>query len=324
MDQQDMLPPGIEMVGEEQMVEVQAEEYDHNANLAEVLDDSVLGALSSDLGGKIDEDKGSREEWEEAISKGLILLGINYEERSEPFLGSSGVTHPLIAESVTQFQAQCYKELLPAGGPVKTQIIGMKDQAREEQATRVKVFMNYQITEVMEEFDPDTDQMLFYLPLSGSTFKKVYYDPLKQRAVAMFVPAEDMVIPYSASDISTSSRVTHVLRMDENQVRKLQVAGEYRDIELYSSYDDSNDSVKEKIRELDGTDKSHTDDIYTILEMHVDLENLKRRVRINEARIELLTQLGLLPDPMRQISEITDNIISEAMRDGATYETVLS
>ena len=131
---------------------------------------------------------------------------------------------------------------------MKTQIIGMKDQAREEQATRVKDFMNYQITEVMEEFDTDTDQMLFYLPLSGSTFKKVYYDPLKQRAVAMFVPAEDMVIPYSATDLTTSSRVTHVLRMDENQVRKMQVAGEYKDIELSSSYDDSDGSIKDKVR----------------------------------------------------------------------------
>ena len=253
-------------------MEVETEVYDHNANLAEVLDDGILGEMSSDLRGLYEEDSDTRAEWEEGYVKGLDLLGVKYEERTQPFAGASGVTHPLIAESVTQFQAQCYKELLPAGGPVKTQIIGMKDQAREEQATRVKDFMNYQITEVMEEFDTDTDQMLFYLPLSGSTFKKVYYDPLKQRAVAMFVPAEDMVIPYSASDIATSSRVTHVLRMDENQVRKLQVAGEYRDIELSESYDDSDGSIKEKIRELDGSDKSHADDIYTILEMHVDLD----------------------------------------------------
>ena len=253
-------------------MEVETEVYDHNANLADVLDDSILGELSSDLRGMYEEDNDSRAEWEEGYVKGLDLLGIKYEERTQPFAGASGVTHPLIAESVTQFQAQCYKELLPAGGPVKTQIIGLKDQAREEQASRVKDFMNYQITEVMEEFDTDTDQMLFYLPLSGSTFKKVYYDPLKQRAVAMFIPAEDMVIPYSATDIATSSRVTHVLRMDENQVRKMQVAGEYRDIELSSSYDDSDGSVKEKVRELDGTEKSHMDDVYTILEMHIDLD----------------------------------------------------
>ena len=253
-------------------MEVETEVYDHNANLADVLDEQTLGELSSDLIAQYEEDNDSRSEWEEGYVKGLDLLGIKYEERTQPFAGASGVTHPLIAESVTQFQAQCYKELLPAGGPVKTQIIGMKDQAREEQATRVKDFMNHQITEVMEEFDTDTDQMLFYLPLSGSTFKKVYYDPLKQRAVSMFVPAEDMVIPYSATDLTTSSRVTHVLRMDENQVRKMQVAGEYKDIELSSSYDDSDGSVKEKVRELDGAEKSHTDDIYTILEMHVDLD----------------------------------------------------
>ena len=253
-------------------MEVETEVYDHNANLADVLDEQTLGELSSDLIAQYEEDNDSRSEWEEGYVKGLDLLGIKYEERTQPFAGASGVTHPLIAESVTQFQAQCYKELLPAGGPVKTQIIGMKDQAREEQATRVKDFMNYQITEVMEEFDTDTDQMLFYLPLSGSTFKKVYYDPLKQRAVSMFVPAEDMVIPYSATDLTTSSRVTHVLRMDENQVRKMQVAGEYKDIELSSSYDDSDGSVKEKVRELDGAEKSHTDDIYTILEKHVDLD----------------------------------------------------
>ena len=253
-------------------MEVETEVYDHNANLADVLDEQTLGELSSDLIAQYEEDNDSRSEWEEGYVKGLDLLGIKYEERTQPFAGASGVTHPLIAESVTQFQAQCYKELLPAGGPVKTQIIGLKDQAREEQATRVKDFMNYQITEVMEEFDTDTDQMLFYLPLSGSTFKKVYYDPLKQRAVSMFVPAEDMVIPYSATDLTTSSRVTHVLRMDENQVRKMQVAGEYKDIELSSSYDDSDGSVKEKVRELDGAEKSHTDDIYTILEMHVDLD----------------------------------------------------
>ena len=253
-------------------MEVETEVYDHNANLADVLDEQTLGELTSDMIAQYEEDNDSRAEWEEGYVKGLDLLGIKYEERTQPFAGASGVTHPLIAESVTQFQAQCYKELLPAGGPVKTQIIGMKDQAREEQATRVKDFMNYQITEVMEEFDTDTDQMLFYLPLSGSTFKKVYYDPLKQRAVSMFVPAEDMVIPYSATDLTTSSRVTHVLRMDENQVRKMQVAGEYKDIELSSSYDDSDGSVKEKVRELDGAEKSHTDDIYTILEMHVDLD----------------------------------------------------
>ena len=161
----EMLPEGIMLAGDEEMVEVQAEVYDHNANLAEVLDDSILGTLSSDLSGKVDEDKSSREDWEEAIAKGLTLLGINYEERNEPFMGASGVTHPLLSEAVTQFQAQAYKEMLPPGGPVKTQIIGMQSKEVEDQAQRVKDFMNYQITEVMEEYDLDTDQMLFYLSL---------------------------------------------------------------------------------------------------------------------------------------------------------------
>ena len=155
------LPEGIEMAGEEE-VEVQAEAYDHTANLAEVLDDSVLGDLSSDIQSKFREDVESREDWEEAIAKGLGLLGINYEDRSEPFMGASGVTHPLLSEAVTQFQAQAYKEMLPSGGPVKTQILGAPTKETEDQAQRVEDFMNYQLTEVMEEYDADTDQMLFY------------------------------------------------------------------------------------------------------------------------------------------------------------------
>ena len=172
---------------------------------------------------------------------------------------------------MAQFQAQAYKELLPSGGPVQTQIIGLQDQQREEQASRVKDFMNYQITEVMEEFDPDMDQLLFYLPLSGSTFKKVYFDEARQRAVSKFIPAQDLVVPYSASDLQTAPRVTHVLRMNANEVRKLQVSGFYRDIEL-TKYDQENDTVRQKVDEIQGTSKSYTDDVYTILEMHIDLD----------------------------------------------------
>ena len=171
------------MGGQPDGIEVEAEQYDHMANLAEVIDEAVLGEVSSELRGLYEEDMESREEWEEGYTKGLDLLGIKYKERSQPFEGASGVTHPLIAESVTQFQAQAYKELLPAGGPVKTQVLGSKTMEKEAQASRVKNFMNYQVTEIMEEFDPDTDQMLFYLPLSGSTFKKVYFDPTKARAL---------------------------------------------------------------------------------------------------------------------------------------------
>ena len=259
------------MGGQPDGIEVEAEQYDHMANLAEVIDEAVLGEVSSELRGLYEEDMESREEWEEGYTKGLDLLGIKYKERSQPFEGASGVTHPLIAESVTQFQAQAYKELLPAGGPVKTQVLGSKTMEKEAQASRVKNFMNYQVTEIMEEFDPDTDQMLFYLPLSGSTFKKVYFDPTKARAVSAFVPAEDLVVSYSATDLATAPRVTHVLRMDGNQVRKMQIAGMYRDVEV-SADDDVEDPVRDKVDEIEGLSKGYTDDIHTVLEMHVDLD----------------------------------------------------
>jgi hypothetical protein len=258
------LAAAMEEMSEEELIP-------HNANLAEYLDDGYLGELSSELQAAYEDDLSSRSEWEEGYTKGLDQLGVNYQERSTPFEGASGVTHPLIAESVTQFQAQAYKELLPAGGPVQTQVMGAQDSAREEQASRVKHFMNYQITEVMEEYDPDMDQLLFYLPLSGSTFKKVYFDEARQRAVSKFVPAQDLVVPYSASDLQTASRITHVLRMDANEVRKLQVAGFYRDVEL-TKYEGGTDTVREKVDEIQGTSKSYTDDVFTLLEMHVDLD----------------------------------------------------
>ena len=261
----------VQALQEMMMSAEQEEQVPHNANLAEYLDDGYLGEISSDLRASFDDDMESRSEWEETYTKGLDQLGVKYQERTVPFEGASGVTHPLIAESVTQFQAQAYKELLPSGGPVKTQVLGLQDAQREEQAARVKDFMNYQIMEVMEEFDPDMDQLLFYLPLSGSTFKKVYFDQAKQRAVSKFIPAQDLVVPYAASDLATASRVTHVLRMDANEVRKMQIAGFYREVEL-SKYEEDNNEVRQKIDELQGTSKSYTDEVYTVLEMHVDLD----------------------------------------------------
>jgi hypothetical protein len=250
--------------------EEQEQQIPHNANLADFLDDAYLGEISSDLRASFEDDMESRSEWEETYTQGLDQLGVKYDERTQPFQGASGVTHPLIAESVTQFQAQAYKELLPSGGPVKTQVLGLQDVAREEQATRVKQFMNYQIMEVMEEFDPDMDQLLFYLPLSGSTFKKVYYDEAKQRAVSKFIPAQDLVVPYAASDLATASRVTHVLRMDANEIRKMQIAGFYKEVEL-STYN-KEDEVRQKVDDLQGTSRTYSDEIYTILEMHIDLD----------------------------------------------------
>lgn len=262
----------IQALSEMMGTEVVTEEYDHNANLAEVLDDAILGEISSDLRARYEDDQDSRAEWEEGYTNGLDLLGVKYQERNNPFAGASGVTHPLIAESVTQFQAQAYKELLPAGGPVRTNIVGAKTAEVEAQANRVKDYMNYMVTEVMEEFDPDTDQMLFYLPISGSTFKKVYFDETKQRPVSRFVPAEDLVVPYTATDLATASRVTHILRMDENQVRKLQVAGVYRDVDLLPNAEGEADSVKSKVSELGGLERNETDDVLTVLEFHVDLD----------------------------------------------------
>ena len=272
-DDIDELPEGIELDTGEEETPVIAEPYNHDANLAEVLEESVLASIASDLQSKVKEDLESRSDWEEAIAKGLNLLGINYEDRSDPFLGASGVTHPLLSEATTQFQSQAYKEMLPSGGPVKTQILGVATKETEDQAQRIKDYMNYQITEVMEEYDQDTDQMLFYLPLTGSTFKKVYFDPTKQRAVSKFVPAEDLIVPYSASDIRTAERVTHMVRMSFNDIRKLQVAGVYKDVEL-SANDSGEDegAIQETTDELQGLHPNYSDDSYTLLEVHVDLD----------------------------------------------------
>tara|TARA_Y100001963_G_C6786785_1_gene453275 strand:+ start:1245 stop:3644 length:2400 start_codon:yes stop_codon:yes gene_type:complete len=248
--------------------ELQAEQ---DANLAEIMDERVLMDISSELVGYYEDDKSGRQEWEDAYTDGLELLGIKYEHREEPFRGSSGVTHPLIAEAVTQFQAQAYKELLPSSGPVRTQVIGAATPEVETQARRVQEFMNYQITHVMEEYDPEMDRLLFYLPLAGSAFKKVYFDDILDRAVSRFVPADDLLVPYNATDLNSASRITHVIRMNTNDVRKFQAAGFYRDIEL-SPYD-SDDELREKERNLMGVEKTGADDQdCTILEVHTDLD----------------------------------------------------
>lgn len=246
---------------------------EHDANLAEYLQDGTLGALASELVGNYKDDLESRSEWETAYVKGLDLLGVKHEERSQPFEGASAVTHPLISESVTQFQAQAYKELLPAGGPVKTRIVGAQTPEVEDQSERVKHHMNYLITEEMEEYDPEMDQMLFYLPLSGSTFKKTYFDPLLQRPVSNFVQAQDIVVPYTATDLRTAPRITHVLKMTDNEIRKYQALGVYVDVDLAPSGDDDTDAVTEKTDELEGVSSSgYTDETRTLLEVHAELD----------------------------------------------------
>jgi hypothetical protein len=244
---------------------------DHYANIAEFLDEDVLGSIGSDLEEKYVDYKMSRQDWEKTYTDGLDLLGFKYERRTEPFRGASGVTHPVLAESVTQFQSQAYKELLPADGPVRTQIIGKTDRQREEQAVRVKEFMNYQIMSVMKEYEPEFDQMLFYLPLSGSAFKKVYYDEILGRAVSKFIPSEDLIVPYSATSLDDADAIIHVIRISENELRKQQVSGFYRDVEL-SEPSLKSDELKEKERQLEGIRVEKQDDIYTLLECHVNLD----------------------------------------------------
>lgn len=242
-------------------------------NLAESLDERELNTIASELVSSYEDDLDSRNDWFQTYTEGLDLLGINSTSRSQPFVGASGVHHPILAEAVTQFQAQAYKEMLPAGGPVDTEVLGMTDNAKIEKANRVKNFMNYQITYKMEEYDPEMDQLLFYLPLSGSAFKKVYYDPSFGRAVSRFVKSEDLVVPYYAVDLLTSPRITHVIHMNENELRKLQLSGFYKDMEMSSPGSSvDNTEVDDKIDELQGLTRTVSDEEYTLLEMHVDLD----------------------------------------------------
>ena len=241
-------------------------------NIADVLDDSVLAQVSSELRKNYEDDLRSRDDWFTTFSKGLELLGIKTEDRSEPFAGSSGVFHPLLAEAVTQFQSQTYKELLPPGGPVDTQVMGKTTDPKIQQANRVKNFMNYQITYKMQEYDPEMDQLLFYLPLSGSAFKKIYFDPAVGRVVARFIKSEDLVVPYYAVDLLTSPRITHVIHMTDNDLRKLQLSGFYRDVDMAPPSNIQQTEVEAKIDELEGKSRTLNDEEYTLLEVHVELD----------------------------------------------------
>ncbi|OUW06527.1 MAG: hypothetical protein CBD16_00105 [Betaproteobacteria bacterium TMED156] len=243
----------------------------HFANLAELLPDDVLGRLSSVLMNNYRDYKMSRKEWEKSYTSGLDLLGFKYDSRTEPFRGASGATHPVLAEAVTQFQALAYKELLPADGPVRTQILGVQDPVKEQQARRVKDFMNYEIMNNITDYEPDFDQLLFYLPLAGSAFKKVYYDEVEGKAVSKFVPADDLVVPYSATTLEEAESIIHVVRMSENDLRKQQVNGFYRDIELMPGPMNETDAEK-KERELSGERKTKEGNVFTLLEVHTELD----------------------------------------------------
>jgi len=246
---------------------------DHFANLNELLPEDITDPLGNQLQSDYMEYKFSRAEWERAYIVGLELLGFKYENRTQPFQGASGATHPVLAEAVTQFQALAYKELLPADGPVRTQVMGLSTPQKEQQAQRVKNFMNYQLMDKMEEYEPEFDQMLFYLPLAGSTFKKVYYDDLLGRAVSKFIPADDLIVPYTATSLDDAEAVIHVVKMSENDLRKQMYAGFYSDIELTKPSGTITNELKEKEREIEGIQKTQrTEPLYTILECHVNLD----------------------------------------------------
>jgi len=256
----------------EEELEAEEEENPFYENLAETLDERVLSRMAGELISDYKKDKESRSDWEKSYTNGLDLLGFKYNNESGPFQGASSVTHPMLAEAVTQFQAQAYKELLPSDGPVRTQVVGELTDEKTAQAERVKEFMNYMIMNKMEEYTPEFDQLLFYLPLAGSAFKKIYYDDVMQRAVSKFVPAEDLVVPYYATDLNDCERITHVIRMSENDVLKKQRSGFYRDVEILPSRLDS-DEVKDKYDQLEGTRNSDDSDYQmNVLEMHVDLD----------------------------------------------------
>ena len=244
---------------------------DFYANLAEEMPDRELSRISSDLLSEFDANKASRQEWEDAYTNGLELLGFTYDERTQPFRGASAVTHPLLAEAATQFQAQAFNELLPASGPVRTVVMGKESPSKNQQAQRVRQFMNYYITSVMEEYTPDMDQMLFYLPLAGSTFKKTYYDETLGRAVSKFVPAENLVVPYETADLETCPNITQVVRMSLNDLRKRQIYGTYLDVEVIPAQKEMS-SLDGEMDRIEGLEPNQIDYDCTILEVHADLD----------------------------------------------------
>jgi len=246
------------------------DEDEFGQNLAELIDDGDLQSIASDLEEDIDNDRNSRKDWEKAYTDGLKLLGLQFEERTEPWQGASGVFHPMITEAVVRFQSETITEMFPAQGPVRTKIIGKETPEKKEAAVRVEEDMNYELTEVMREFRPEHERMLWSLPATGSAFKKVYYDPNLGRQVSMFVPAEDIILPYGTTDLDTCYRLTHVMRKTKNEIMKLQESGFYRDVELGEPTKERSDIKQAKDKETGFSDLN--DDRYTIYEVHADLD----------------------------------------------------
>ena len=267
------------LLGDEQLEE-DVPPMEFGANLSDFIDDKILKKIASDILASINQDKESRSDWEKTYTDGLKYLGMKFDEgRSQPFEGSSGVIHPILAEAVTQFQAQAYKEMLPQKGPVKTQIIGARTVETETQADRVQEFMNFYIMNVMEDYDPELDMLLFYLPLAGSAFKKVYFDNVLNRAVSKFIAPEDLIVPYEASDLSSAERVTHAISMSVNEIKKQQLSGFYSDVDVgINSYDSNESEVETEIDTLQGIKASYAEDRdHNVFEVHtiLDLEGFE-------------------------------------------------
>ena len=254
---------------------MEAPQMDFNANLVEEIDDTDLMVISKEILAGIESDKESRADWEKTYVDGLKYLGMKFDEaRSSPFQGSTGVIHPILAEAVTQFQAQAYKEMLPAKGPVKTEVVGARTPESDAQASRVEEFMNFYILNVMQEFDPELDMLLFYLPLAGSAFKKVYFDTAVNRAMSKFIEPQDLIVPYEASDLFTAERVTHVLQMSKNEIRKQQLNGFYADIDISDGgYGFSRSEIEEEIDSIEGMEPSGKNARdHTVYEVHTVLD----------------------------------------------------
>ena len=273
---QDSSEPNVEIIEDGSAVINEEEELvtTFNSNLAEILDEGYLQGLANDLIEKVDNDKSTREDWEQSYTKGLDLLGFKYEEKTRPFRGAASVNHPMLAQAVTQFQAMAYVELLPSDGPVRTQVVGANSPELQQSAERVKDYMNYEITHVMEDYNPEMDQLLFQLPLSGSAFKKIYFDEVQGRATSKFIPAEDVIVPYGCSDLDNCERITQVLKMSMNDLRKKQISGFYKDIPLMNNDGSGESGLQEKMNQIDGESPGTyaMDDMAELYELHVDLD----------------------------------------------------
>ena len=300
----------------------QAQSENHYDNLAELLPEEILMPLGSELYQNYSDYKSSRQDWEQSYIKGLDLLGFKYEQKTEPFQGASGATHPVLAEAVTQFQALAYKELLPAQGPVRTQTVGAPSPEKSSQAERVKEFMNYQLMDQMPEYETEFDQMLFYLPLSGSAFKKVYYDELLGRAVSKFVPADDLIVPYTATSLDDAESMIHRIRTSGNDLRKQQVGGFYRDIDLTPGYENET-ALDKKEHELEGIRQTgKPEDVFTLLECHVnlDIEGFEDRGPDGETTGIKLPYIVTIEENSRQVLSIRRNYeVGDVLRKKISY-----